>query len=498
MANLKNITDVPVVESAEGLNLIVNDNGTAKQIAASAVGGRANWNQNNPTTPGYIENRPFWTEDPVEIELMNLTFTPVEIFNSICIYGTIGDVNLIIPGQEYAVILDGVEYACVASYDDQGGIVVGNVNMFAGGVSGEPFAIYPFIDGSDSGYEIYVREQREHSLVVKTCMREVHKIDRKYIDIDIPDWSQNDRHEGGYIANRPFYMHIENYTVLRECVIHVDADGNAFNIGSLDEDVFDRFGSNYDNGLDFDWMWVGGTDFKLTLDGEEYNDCVYEENEYYIFIENRFLDLCIIYEKSTGNVQFAGPDYAGSTHTIGISVDVYIPNFYPDAPDLNRLDGLATYLKSAYLDTRTAIGVGKNENDGSYELFVFDRSKLKWTPISVHLLSKRLDWYEGNPPITLSYFTFEAQDNGSYKINNVKTCDTAMVDNAPYGGYTNGALQVYGTKQMWEPFNFNPHVVYFSAFSPDDSRWHTEISEFRIYRLDGDWVEVAYNSTGPL
>lgn len=76
MANLKNITDVPVVESAEGLNLIVNDNGTAKQIAANAVGGRANWNQNNPATPGYIENRPFWTEDPVEIELMNLTFTP--------------------------------------------------------------------------------------------------------------------------------------------------------------------------------------------------------------------------------------------------------------------------------------------------------------------------------------------------------------------------------------------------------------------------------------
>lgn len=39
MANLKNITDLPIAESAEGLNLIVNDNGTAKQIAASAIGG---------------------------------------------------------------------------------------------------------------------------------------------------------------------------------------------------------------------------------------------------------------------------------------------------------------------------------------------------------------------------------------------------------------------------------------------------------------------------
>lgn len=43
MANLKNIADLPVAESAEGLNLIVNDNGAAKQIAASAVGGSENY-----------------------------------------------------------------------------------------------------------------------------------------------------------------------------------------------------------------------------------------------------------------------------------------------------------------------------------------------------------------------------------------------------------------------------------------------------------------------
>jgi hypothetical protein len=30
MANLKSIVDLPLIESAEGLNLIVNDNGAAK------------------------------------------------------------------------------------------------------------------------------------------------------------------------------------------------------------------------------------------------------------------------------------------------------------------------------------------------------------------------------------------------------------------------------------------------------------------------------------
>lgn len=37
MANLKNITELPVAESVQGLNLIVNDNGAAKQIPADSV-----------------------------------------------------------------------------------------------------------------------------------------------------------------------------------------------------------------------------------------------------------------------------------------------------------------------------------------------------------------------------------------------------------------------------------------------------------------------------
>lgn len=38
MANLKNITELPVAESADGLNLVCHENGVAKQIPASAIG----------------------------------------------------------------------------------------------------------------------------------------------------------------------------------------------------------------------------------------------------------------------------------------------------------------------------------------------------------------------------------------------------------------------------------------------------------------------------
>lgn len=39
MTNLKNITDLPIAESAEGINLIVNDNGSAKQLDPKFLGG---------------------------------------------------------------------------------------------------------------------------------------------------------------------------------------------------------------------------------------------------------------------------------------------------------------------------------------------------------------------------------------------------------------------------------------------------------------------------
>lgn len=58
MSNLKSITDLPLATSPEGLNLIVNDGGAAKQIAASAVGAQADWAETNENSPSFIKNKP--------------------------------------------------------------------------------------------------------------------------------------------------------------------------------------------------------------------------------------------------------------------------------------------------------------------------------------------------------------------------------------------------------------------------------------------------------
>lgn len=58
MANFKSITELPVTSSSNGVNLIINDNGAAKQIAASAVGAQADWAETNENSPAFIKNKP--------------------------------------------------------------------------------------------------------------------------------------------------------------------------------------------------------------------------------------------------------------------------------------------------------------------------------------------------------------------------------------------------------------------------------------------------------
>lgn len=100
MANLKNIVDLPVAESAEGLNLIVNDNGAAKQIAAGAVGAQADWTETDENSPAFVKNKPV-EEFDLDINLVtiwgtedaNITYT----VNSINTYANIK--NKILNGE---------------------------------------------------------------------------------------------------------------------------------------------------------------------------------------------------------------------------------------------------------------------------------------------------------------------------------------------------------------------------------------------------------------
>ena len=104
MANLKNITDLPLAESTEGLNLIVNDNGAAKQIAADEVGAQADWAVTDENNPAFIKNKPevsskaYYIDDSMQSYIVN-----EEVYNALLAFNndpTIGFPNITIKNND--------------------------------------------------------------------------------------------------------------------------------------------------------------------------------------------------------------------------------------------------------------------------------------------------------------------------------------------------------------------------------------------------------------
>lgn len=186
MANLKSITELPVVESAENLNLIVNDNGAAKQIPASAVGAQADWNQNDETAADYVKNRPFY-EDVTVIEESILPLQAValesgrsDLFASsgVLANAVTFDKTYFAEGDTYNVYYNGMLYECVSKLSSYG-YFLGNHSFLAQTqlLDGEPFCV--MWGGANA---VYALDSSCEIKVVKVTKSEtVHKIDPKYL-----------------------------------------------------------------------------------------------------------------------------------------------------------------------------------------------------------------------------------------------------------------------------------------------------------------------------
>lgn len=216
MANLKNITDLPIAESAEGLNLIVNDNGSAKQIAASAVGAQADWDIEDASNSAYIKNKPdlskigvqsdFSQNDETAIDYiknrthysestsfsMEVQTANIEIINN---WGDIsqyegaylGTVNEIMNNDDIntlnfvKIIYDGVEYTDIQSRS----IGKGSLTVWEFYEEGDyiPYLLQTTRNEDNGEEHIYLitpEDSGEHSIKIVT-QETVHKLDIKYI-----------------------------------------------------------------------------------------------------------------------------------------------------------------------------------------------------------------------------------------------------------------------------------------------------------------------------
>ena len=136
------------------------------------------WNENDPTKPGYIKNRPFYTGDPVEtvlVEERTVSFTD----SNRGFYVAQIQLNFApTVGETYKVSWDGTVYECTCA-DFSGNTIIGNLSILsAGSDTGEPF----LMGVNDRGGVIYALDtSASHTFSISGFVPEVVKIDEKYL-----------------------------------------------------------------------------------------------------------------------------------------------------------------------------------------------------------------------------------------------------------------------------------------------------------------------------
>lgn len=131
--------------------------------------------QNNETAADYIKNRPFYTTDPVETELVNGTFA-FALNGDFGIY-VANDVALdLVEGGTYKVSIDGVEYETVCQVLN-GFLYIGDPKLVFGGTTTYPFVCVPS-QGIPFGTNI---EGDSHEITIKATVVSVVQIPDKYI-----------------------------------------------------------------------------------------------------------------------------------------------------------------------------------------------------------------------------------------------------------------------------------------------------------------------------
>ena len=135
------------------------------------------WNQNDESAENYIENRPFYTGDPIETTIVEETS-----FELIDGMGNLTATQPLEAGQEYIITLDGTAYNCVAKFNEEFGMpYMGNAVLAdLGEDTGESFFIAPMQSETALGITIN-SDVTEHTISVIGVISEVHQIDPKYI-----------------------------------------------------------------------------------------------------------------------------------------------------------------------------------------------------------------------------------------------------------------------------------------------------------------------------
>lgn len=223
---------------------------------------QSDWNVNDPESAEYIQNRPFYTDDPVETVVVKET--SVEIAEA---GGHVEDLlsYMLVEGETYIVTWNGVSYECIArnSNSGWGEIYIGNQSVasdfweFPETIeSNEPFFIITY--APDSLSEINASEAGTHTFSITHIVSTVYKIESKYLTQS--DWNENDPMSAAYVQNRTHYFNREYLTILEK---------NTFSWG--DDTVITDGGNGTRLGIPAETSPDFSTNkYKVVWDGDEY------------------------------------------------------------------------------------------------------------------------------------------------------------------------------------------------------------------------------------
>ena len=145
-----------------------------------ANGTHKDWNENDPTQPGYIENRPFYTGDPVETVLVEESTVSFVDSNHGFYVAEFRSTFEATAGEVYKVSWDGTVYECTC-VNFSGEAIIGNLSIAgAGSDTGEPFLM---IIMNGTGIRIVTTDtSASHTFSISGfAAPEVVKIDEKYL-----------------------------------------------------------------------------------------------------------------------------------------------------------------------------------------------------------------------------------------------------------------------------------------------------------------------------
>ena len=217
------------------------------------------WNQNNSAAPDYVKNRPFYTGDPVETEIIPKT-TVAFTEDSGVTTATWPESFDLVDGKTYCVYWDGTDYVCTGILFNGTVPILGNLGLIgAGEDTGEPFVFL------NQGHWLVASTESatEHVIGISEFSVEVVKIDKKYL----PDTAFTEA-EWDFISNRPLSYKQLDVNITSEEVTHSIIPGNNYvDLGVTIPDFNDGLYYKVEGEISFRNNSAAGLEYPLQING---------------------------------------------------------------------------------------------------------------------------------------------------------------------------------------------------------------------------------------